>query len=464
MDGISANARALAVCLMVAIAGCNANGGVPGAGALPVPNAGRPAALLGSNRQPASGKISHVVIIMQENRSFDNLFAGYPGADTQSYGYTANGTKVTLQPVSMGAPWDVGHNSVSFYAACDGQGSLPGTACKMDGFNREVVTCGGRGQTPCPNPNPQYAFVPHSETKPYFAMAQQYVLGDNMFPSDFDASSFVSHQYIIAGQAGSTINYPATTWGCDGGPKDTVPTVTLQRGYGARIQACFNYQTLGDELDSAGISWGYYTSSLEDGSGNLWNAYQAIKRIRYGPDWDADDISPQTRFLSDVKNGKLRAVSWITPTCRNSDHASCGATHGPHWVASIVNAVGNSKYWDSTAIFVMWDEYGGWYDHVPPPLADYDGLGIRVPLLVISAYAKKGYVSHVQYEHGSILKFVEDQFGLSRLAASDARATSPAGDCFDFTQPPRAFVPIPAVLNAAYFERESADLRVPDNN
>lgn len=110
----------------------------------------------------------------------------------------------------------------------------------------------------------------------------------------------------------------------------------------------------------------------------------------------------------------------------------------------------------------MWDDYGGWYDHVPPPLVDYDGLGIRVPLIVISPYAKQGYVSHVQYEHGSLLKFVEDQFGLARLSASDARANSPASDCFDFSQPPRAFTPIQTILNRSYFEREPPDLRPPD--
>ena len=174
-------------------------------------------------------------------------------------------------------------------------------------------------------------------------------------------------------------------------------------------------------------------------------------------------VDPQTRFFKDVQTGNLPAVSWVTPTCRNSDHAGCDTNDGPHWVASLVNAVGTSKYWNSTAIFIVWDDFGGWYDHVPPPLVDYDGLGIRVPLLVVSAYAKKSYVSHVRYENGSILKFVEDQFGLPRLAASDARATSPQTDCFDFSQPPRTFVPIPSRLSPAALENEPPDPRAPDN-
>jgi phospholipase C len=131
----------------------------------------------------------------------------------------------------------------------------------------------------------------------------------------------------------------------------------------------------------------------------------------------------------------------------------------------LVNAVGESKYWDSTAIFIFWDDYGGWYDPEPPAYADYDGLGFRIPLLVISPYAKKGFVSHVPYEHGSILKFVEDTFGLARLAASDARANSPAppeGDAFDFSKPPRKFVPIQSPYDRAYFMHQPIDRRIPD--
>ncbi|MGA8532957.1 MAG: alkaline phosphatase family protein, partial [Candidatus Tumulicola sp.] len=407
-----------------------------------------------------SGKITHVVIIVQENRSFDNLFQGYPGADTQSYGYTSTGQKVTLAPIGLDIPWDVDHSSRGFFAACDGHGNLPGTNCKMDGFDKETVSC-GHGWPPCPNQTPQYAYVPPGDVKPYLTMAKRYVLADKMFTSNFDGSSFISHQYLIAGQASSTVDFPLTTWGCDGGVKDTIVTITQQRAYGNSIPACFDNNTLGDELDAAGISWKYYTASIE-GDGDIWNAYQAIKHIRYGPDWKTHVIDPQTKFFNDVRQGKLPAVSWVTPTCENSDHAGCNTGHGPSWVASLVNAVGKSKYWDSTAIFVMWDDYGGWYDHVAPALVDYDGLGIRVPLLVISAYAKQNYVSHVHYEHGSILRFVEDQFGLARLAASDARATSPEQDCFNFSQAPRSFVQVPSRLKPADFEREPLDPRPPD--
>ena len=156
------------------------------------------------------------------------------------------------------------------------------------------------------------------------------------------------------------------------------------------------------------------------------------------------------------------AVSWVTPTCQNSDHASCGANTGPSWVASVVNAVGQSKAWNSSAIFVVWDDPGGWYDHVPPAYVDYDGLGMRVPMLVISPYAKKGYVSHTPYELSSIVRFVEDRYSLPTLSVSDARATSPAKDCFNFKQKPRQFQKIPSDKGIEYFLHQPPDLRPVD--
>jgi phospholipase C len=422
-------------------------------------------------QQALGGKIKHVIIIVQENRSLNNLFYGFPGARTVGYGYDTNGQKIELKPVVLETKWDLAHDSIGFLAACNGAGKTPGTQCRMNGFNKETVTCGGVNPR-CPISHPQYGYVPHYETAPYFDMAKQYVLADEMFASNFDASSFVSHQYIIAGQASSTLNYPDSYWGCPGGKFDTIWRVTQTRGYAPKIPVCFNNTTLGDELDQAKLSWAFYTSPIHVGSAvspdsykesnGIWSAYQAIRHIYYGPDWKKDVITPQTRFFKDVRQGRLRTVSWITPTCANSDHAGCGSNTGPAWVASLVNAVGKSQYWNSTAIFVFWDDYGGWYDAQAPAYVDYDGLGLRIPMLIISPYAKKGHVSHVHYEHGSILKFIEDQFGLHSLSASDARATSPKDDCFNFTQSPRKFVPIKAPYDETYFENQPLDLRPPD--
>lgn len=417
--------------------------------------------------QEASGinKIQHIIIVIQENRSFDNLFEGFHGAETRSYGYTSKGTKVKLIQVPLEANWDIEHQEAGFIAACNGTGSLPGTDCQMNGFNNEEVSCGVHGYARCPNKTPMYAYVPHTETKLYFDIASQYVLADHMFASNLDASSFIAHQYLIAAQASGAVDYPSiyNAWGCYGGKKDQIATLTQERmiDYKAHIQACFNNQTLGDELDKKHLSWRFYTGALPYGDGHLWSGYTAIRHIYYGPDFKKDVKTPQTTFFTDVKNGSLPSVTWITPTCENSDHATCLSNTGPAWVTSIVNAIGQSKYWNSTAIFVTWDDYGGWYDHVAPKMLDYDGLGMRVPMLVVSAYAKKGYVSHTQYESASILRFAEDRFGLGQLSASDTRATSPA-DCFDFNQAPRKFVKIQSPLDERYFMARPLDLRPPD--
>ncbi len=192
--------------------------------------------------------------------------------------------------------------------------------------------------------------------------------------------------------------------------------------------------------------------SASSGDGSYWSGYQAVRHIYYGPDWKKDVITPQMRSSSPTfRAGKLANFTWITPVCDDSDHVNCGGGYGPSWVAAIVNTIGKSKFWDSTAIFVQWDDWGGLYDHVPPPFEDYDGLGFRVPLLVISPYAKADYVSHVQYETASVLRFAEDLWGLGQLAAADRRATSPAADCFDFAQQPRAVRADQCAARAASF-------------
>ncbi|MGB8908790.1 MAG: alkaline phosphatase family protein [Candidatus Cybelea sp.] len=401
-----------------------------------------------------AGKIKHVVYVVQENRSFDDMFQGYPGADTVSSGKDSHGATIELAPISLATQYDLDHSAQGMFEACDGTGRLPGTKCRMDGFNREKIYSHGPK-------NGQYAYVPHSESKPYFEMAHEFVLADRTFASQLD-ESFVAHQYIIAAQAKSSVDVPTIKWGCEGGPTATVATITQQRTYGPKQRPCFNYTTLGDELDKAGLTWRFYTSEYTVPFSGFWSGYQAVKHIFYGPDWQYV-ITPQQQFLTDVAAGQLASFTWITPECPNSDHPACGGGTGPSWVASVVNAVGKSKFWKSTVIFVQWDDWGGFYDHVPPPHKGYDGLGFRVPLIVISPYAKKDYVSHVQYETASVLRFAEDLFGLPQLSAADVRATSPAGDCLDFKQKPRAFVPIKAPKDPAFFLKQPHDPRIPDS-
>ena len=429
---------------LFALAACSGTVGTP----LPY----RSDAMMHTVLATGAGKISHVVYIVQENRSFNDMFEGYPGADTVTSGKDSYGNDVTLQPISLKIVYEIDHSADGMFSACHGRGKLPGTDCRMDGFNREHLYGGPELG--------QYGYVPHVESKPYWDMAHEFVLADRMFASQLD-ESFVAHQYIIAAQAKESVDVPDSYWGCYGGPADSVPTLTKQRTYGNSQVPCFNYRTLGDELDAAKLPWRFYTSKFTIPYGGFWSSYQAVKHIYHGPDWK-NVIWPQKKFLSDVKAGKLASFTWITPTCENSDHIACGGGFGPSWVASVVNAVGESKFWDSTAIFVQWDDWGGMYDPVPPPFKDYDGLGFRVGLIAIGPYAKKNYVSHVQYETASVLRFAEDLFGLNQLSASDKRAVSPANDCFDFTKPPRKFVPIKAPKDAAFFLRQPVDPRIPD--
>ncbi len=440
--------RLLHACVALALGGCS----VGAQNAVPYMRDG--AALPGLDATGA-GKIAHVVYIVQENRSFDNLFQGYPGADTVSSGKDSKGETIQLRPWSLAKRYVIDHSAQAMFAACDGTGKLPGTKCRMDAFNEEGAAGGP--------PHPEYVYVPHDESKPYFDMAREWVLADRMFQSQID-ESFVAHQYIIAAQAKSSVDIPSGLWGCAQAYGDFVQTIAPGREYGRSQTPCFNYRTLGDELDDAGLPWRFYTSAYTDRSvSGYWSGYQAVKHIVDGPDWAKDVITPQKQFLLDVPAGKLASFTWITPLCPDSDHTGCGGGYGPSWVAALVNAVGKSKFWSSTVIFVQWDDWGGYYDHVPPPYRGYDGLGFRVPLLVISPYAKSNHVSHVQYETASVLRFAEDLFGLDRLAAADRRAASPAADCLDFVQKPRAFVPIKAPEGRRFFLDQRNDYRIPDD-
>ena len=442
----------------ISLSACN-GGGAPTV-PLGMQNAQRMIAAVA--RHSSSSKIQHIVIIVQENRSFNNLFYGFRGAHTAKFGYDTHGNKIELQPVGLETTWDIEHDFDQFLAACNGTGSYPGTDCQMNGFDNEYWGCGHSTQQPqCPNQNPPYSYVPHTETKPYIFMGKEYVLADEMYASNVDASSFISHQYIVAGQASSAVNYPSGwAWGCPDSSSNYVATLSQERQYGSDIAMCFNNDTIGEEMDKAGLSWAYYASTWY-GDGGIWSAYQNINYVYNGPDWANDVISPQTNFFNDVSDGKLRDLSWITPTCENSDHAGCGSNTGPAWVASLVNAIGQSKYWDSTAIFIFWDDYGGWYDPKPPAMVDYDGLGMRIPMLIVSPYARRGYIDHTPFEHGTILKFVEDTFGLPRLAASDTRANSPDG-AFNFNKPPRKFEVVPSEHDVNFFMHQAPDHRVPD--
>lgn len=413
----------------------------------------------------AAGKyIKHVVIIVQENRSFDNLFYGFTGAHYATHGRLHDGTTVALHPENLrGAT--IQNNWRAAITDWDGG--------RMDGFD-----LAGYGTPPTgPAGTHAYAYVYRSQIEPYWAMASQYVLADHMFPTMF-GPSFTAHLDLIASTADlnpnhSLVDTPSSVpWGCDAPSGTTSSLLNGQRGEGILSGPfpCFTqFRTLADTLDAARVTWRYYAPEVNGGNlgGQVWTEFDAIRSVRYGLDWQRNIVSPPTRVLADAANGRLPSVAWVIPDAQDSDHPGFGSDSGPSWVASVVNAIGKSSAWSSTAIVILWDDWGGFYDNVPPPQLDFRGLGIRVPAIVVSPFARPHYVSHTQYEFGSIVRFVEWVFGMPRLGTpaagyTDARAKN-LTDCFDFRQRPRAFIPIATKYPAQYFLAQPPSLRVPDD-
>jgi phospholipase C len=408
--------------------------------------------------------IKHVVIIVQENRSFDNMFAGWPGADAPMFGYELVNKKrvrIPLQQMTYAENVDMCHLWADAHIAYD--------KGKMDGFNLERQFAAPNCKAGTIVDSIPYRYMDHPEIAPYRDLASQYVLADHMFPTEF-GTSFTAHQDLIAGTTHIDadrweVNTPTLQpWGCDA-PKGT--TTNLVDGAGTVFTngpfPCFTqYPTIADTLGAKRIPWKYYAPPLSNDAGGLWTAFDAIRKVRYGPDWK-NVTTPETTALKDYSKGDLPAVSWVIPDLRWADYPVIPNAYGPSWVGDLVNAIGKSKDWNSTAIIIVWDDWGGFYDNVPPPQLDSVGLAIRVPCLVVSPYAKKNYVSHTQYEYGSILKFIEQTFAIGSLHSSDVRANSLV-DSFDFTQRPRRFVPIRTRFPASFFLSQAPSMRPPDDN
>jgi len=370
--------------------------------------------------------IQHIVVIMQENRSFDNLFNGFPGADTVQSGMS-NGKLIPLRPVGLGDSRDLKHSHTRWWQDWDNGA--------MDGFEQS-------GASPSTLP---YSYVPEKDVKQYWTLAEEFVIGDRMFQSN-TGPSFVAHQYMIAGQSANVAENPSgSIWGCDADPGTRAALIGPDGTELPGVYPCFDYLTIADLLDEKGVTWRYYAPGSGDGFYVL-SAYQAVRHIRFGSDWNDNVISPSNRVLTDIQHGELAQVTWIVPDWTHSDHPGSG-NEGPDWVASIVNAIGKSQYWNSTAIFISWDDWGGWYDHVAPPKMDDMGPGFRVPLLIVSPWAKHGYVTHVDHTAGGFIKFIEHNFDLGTLGTRDAGADA-FSDCFDYTQKPPALTAIPTHVTA----------------
>jgi len=452
----------------------------------------------------------HVVVIVQENRTPDNLFQGLcfgprgqsgrcsTAPDAHHYNIqtanwidknSATGVRQPA-PVPLANKYDLSHAHTAFLNMCDADAN---GNCKMDGAGD--IACSGTctGVT-----TPQFKYVDNSKglLTPYLTMAEQYGWANYMFQTN-QGPSFPAHQFLFGGTsapsaaddaAGIFASENMSTTGeaaADGvagciAPATTTVEVVDTNGETQKIYPCFEHQTMPDIFPS-GMTWRYYAPS----AGSIWTAPDAIQHIceSTGPGgrcagalWSANvDLTPAD-VLTDIAGCKLRNVSWVIPTGQNSDHANVNDGGGPSWVAAIVNAIGNSSgcdggsgYWKNTAIIVTWDDWGGWYDHEPPviqpkPEGDYQ-FGFRVPLIAISAYTPEAYIDNQRYDFGSILRFIQHNFGIPQgsLNFADARAANNLTTFFNLAMTPRIYRTIHAPKTAKFFLRDPRKALDPDD-
>jgi phospholipase C len=410
----------------------------PATGATPPPAPGHPSA---ATLRLLRSKIHNVVFIVKENRTFDNLFGRFPGADGVTTGTTCDGHVIPLgqaQDDSHGA----NHSFLSGIKAIDGG--------KMDCF--DALDGGHKFET--------YVQYSPDQIPNYYRYARRFTLGDRFFSSEY-GPTFVEHFWAVASQSDRYVDNERPLEGqggtdgelggyCDD-PSERVwsfPTMSAAERdtvFGLEDDAnvdeierrfierwpCHDVRTMPDLLRAAGISWRYYTEPSA-----YYDVLRAIPHIRYGPMWSR--VVSQSTFIPDVRSGRMPKVSWVLPPTPESDHPDLGTLcNGENWTVRTVNAIMQSPAWKHTAVFITWDDFGGFYDHVPPPHVDLYGYGPRAPLLVISPYAKPGFVFHETSDFSSVLRFMESVYALPSLTDRD-RTANDLLDALDLRQRPRA--------------------------
>jgi phospholipase C len=471
-------------------------------------------------------KIKHVVVIMQENRSFDSYFGTYPGAD----GIPASDGQFTVcvpdprlgrcvQPFHDPSPVNGGGPHGEAPAAADIHGG------RMDGFVAQSELLEGRGcggiALVCNAWAPEDVMGYHDarEIPNYWSYAKHFALNDHMFESNA-SWSLPAHLYMVSEwSARCTIKGdPASCHNDDelggfytsdivgprlaalrhfrpfrqcviarlrdarlaGGGRLTTrarrAAALYCRDLRARLVARINKKTAGTYnyawtditylLHRHRVSWGYFITPggepdcangvsncspapISPGTPNIWNPLPSFTDVRH--DHQLANIQPTSRFLADARRGTLPAVSWVTPDQAHSDHPPANIHSGQAYVTNLINTVMKGRDWGSTAIFLLWDDWGGFYDHVVPPRVDQNGLGLRVPSLVISPYARSGFIDHQILSFDSVNRFIEDDFlGGQRLnprtdgrpdgrpdVRDSLRALGSLTGDFDFAQAPR---------------------------
>ncbi|HEY2159963.1 MAG TPA: alkaline phosphatase family protein [Solirubrobacteraceae bacterium] len=419
-------------------------------------------------------KIKHVVIIMQENRSFDSYFGTYPGADGIP-GLARNRGRLPCVPdplrhrcqrpfhdphdVNQGGP----HEQLAFSTDYDNG--------RMDGFVRAREHC-----TNALDPRDCMAslsvdmmgYHDQREIPNYWAYARNFVLQDHMF-EPVASWSLPAHLFLLSEWSAHCMT-PANPFSCKNNIE--LPGLPMDIGPPHSTPPDYAWTDLTYMFDRHNVSWGYYIKKgpepdCEDAQDfctykpqsartpGIWNPLPNFDTVRQ--DHQLGNIRDASAFYSAVRRGRLPAVSWVIPSGIVSEHPTSSIKAGQAYVTNLINAIGHSPDWKSTAIFLTWDDWGGFYDHVRPPMVDLNGYGFRVPGLVISPYARKGYIDHQQLSFDGFAKFIEDDFmGSARLdPKTDGRPdprptvrerTAGLGDLvkdFNFNQQPRAPLLLP---------------------
>jgi phospholipase C len=434
--------------------------------------AGYPSAGCGSTSHAATTPIQHVVFLVKENRTFDVYFGKFPGVNGTTTGKIHTGATVTLLPLIDRSAPDINHCwACALTAYADGG---------MNGF--DLIVPGGKVLVDgVPH---GYQVASEADIPSYYALARAFGISDNFF-SSLHGPSFPNHLFTIAAQSGGVGDNPGldqdanvpnaetvapcvspydcpasgdpgleptdvpplpastSAWGCDDDPRVRVP-VYDQEGEVELIYPCLDFPTMGDALSAAGVSWKMYAPAqagaapdsgvLFGSNGYIWTVYDAIRHIRDSAEWKAH-IVPTEQFVSDAMSGHLPQVSWISTPSQWSEHPPESVCEGENWTVSLVQALAAGPSWKDSAMFITWDDFGGFYDHVAPQQIDEYGLGFRVPFIVVSPYAKPGYIDHTQAEFSSVLRFIEKDFQIGNLTDRDGN-TSDLTQFFDFGQKP----------------------------
>jgi phospholipase C len=372
----------------------------------------------------AKTPIQHFVVLMQENHTFDNYFGTYPGANGIPQGTCMPVNPLDKKNTECIEPFHIGDRPIDDLDHSLSTFNLQYNDGKMNGF---VYALNQRNQ----NGAMAMGYYDDRDLPYYWNLADEYVLFDNFFSSDH-GGSFANHMYWASAHPGGD--------------------EFAKNGYA-------DIETIFDRLEERGVSWKFYVQNydpeityrtLSQVSGNrasqvIWVPLLNIGRFLDDPKL-ASHIVDLNQYFVDLENGTLPEVAYIAPSGA-SEHPPGSIRSGQKFVKSLIQALMRSDSWDSSAFLLLYDDWGGWYDHVAPAQVDENGYGMRVPALLISSYARRGHIDSTVLDFTSVLKFIEENWDIKPLAARDAKAKS-FMSAFDFSMSPRepAFIPFERVV------------------